>query len=41
MYHDLQYVGLLRTLYTSCYCHHYIGMCVFHERQRDIFLRRA
>ena len=21
MYHGLQYVGLLRALYTSCYCH--------------------
>ena len=46
MYHGLQYVGLLRVLYralyTSCYCHIiYIGMCVFHECQRDICRRRA
>ena len=38
--HCLQNVGLLRALYTSCYCH-YIGICVFHEHQRDICRRRA
>ena len=35
MYHGLHYVGPLRAIYTSCYCHT-IGMCVFHERQRDM-----
>ena len=41
MYHGLQYVGLLRALYTSCYCHIIIGMCVFHGHQCDICHRRA
>ena len=40
MYHGLQYVGLLRALYTSCYCH-IIQACVFHERQRDACHRGA
>ena len=35
MSHGFQYVGLLRALYTSCYCR------VFLERQRDICCRCA
>ena len=35
------YVGLLRALYIIMLLSYYIGMCIFHERQRDICRRRA
>ena len=40
-YHGLQYVGLLRERFTRMLLTYYIGMCVFHERQHDIWRRRA
>ena len=42
MYHGLQYVGLLRALYTSCYCHDkHVCISWASTVERNICRRRA